>query len=119
MAFEHNNLSGSLFDNERKERDNQPDMTGSCKINGEEFWVSAWIKEGNKGSYLSLAFTEKEAQGQSRPSKSNTGSFLGKKRKGVADAKKLANDKYKKEMEEFEKLTQGQDLDEFDDDIPF
>ena len=42
--------SGSLFRNERKERDNQPDYNGSVLIDGVEYWQSAWLKEGKNGS---------------------------------------------------------------------
>lgn len=53
-------LSGALFKNGRKEKDTHPDMTGSAMINGVEYWVSAWKKDGNKGPYVSLAFKVKE-----------------------------------------------------------
>ena len=64
MAFEHNELSGSLFDNERKSNANQPDMTGSCKIGGTDYWMSAWIKSGKKGDFLSIAMTKKDDDGE-------------------------------------------------------
>ena len=31
--FKHKNMTGSLFENSYKERDNQPDMTGKLVIN--------------------------------------------------------------------------------------
>ena len=60
MAFEHNDFSGSLFANDRRSNDRQPTHTGSCKINGEEYWISAWVKEGAKGRFFSMSFTAKE-----------------------------------------------------------
>lgn len=61
MAYELKNLQGSLFKNDRKETEKQPDYNGSCMIGGLEFWISAWIKrqEGKK-TFMSLAFTEKD-----------------------------------------------------------
>lgn len=62
MAFEQNDMSGSLFVNERKTSDRHPDRTGSATIDGVEYWVSGWIKEGRDGKkpWLSMAFTAKD-----------------------------------------------------------
>jgi|APSaa5957512535_1039671.scaffolds.fasta_scaffold206129_2 hypothetical protein len=63
MAFETNELSGALFKNDRKTKENQPDYQGNCKIDDTEYWVAGWIKtpKGGGNKYMSLAFTEKEA----------------------------------------------------------
>ena len=67
MAYEQKDMSGSMFDNDRKTTDNHPDFKGSCMVAGVEYWVSGWSKapEG-KRAYTSLAFTKKEprAEGQ-------------------------------------------------------
>jgi hypothetical protein len=55
-----NNMRGVLFKNDRKERDNHPDYKGSAEVDGVEYWLSAWIKEGQKGKFMSLSFTPKE-----------------------------------------------------------
>lgn len=61
MAFEHKPGSGSIFKNDRKETSNQPDYTGSMKgLDGEMYWISAWIKDGKKGKFLSISQTEME-----------------------------------------------------------
>jgi len=60
MTQYDNNLRGVLFKNDRKEKETHPDYKGSCEINGEEMWMSAWIKDGKTGKFMSLSFTPKE-----------------------------------------------------------
>lgn len=62
MAYEQKDMSGSVFANDKGDNDKRPDMKGSAKINGVEYWVSAWKRNGDKGEWLSLSFTKKEAK---------------------------------------------------------
>ena len=67
--YEQKDMSGSLFKNDRREKDTHPHATGSALIDGVEYWVSAWTKEGKNGKFQSLAFRKKEektAQGVKR-----------------------------------------------------
>lgn len=61
MAYELNNNSGSLFTNDKKSKDSQPDWTGTWKDeNGKEFWLSAWEKTSKQGKkFYSLSASEK------------------------------------------------------------
>lgn len=58
MAYETNNMSGSLFKNDKKvEGSNQPDYRGKIKINDVEYWQSAWIKQSASGvTFMSFAY---------------------------------------------------------------
>jgi hypothetical protein len=62
MAYEQRDNSGSIFVNDRKEKDTHPDRTGTAMIGGVMYYVSGWIKQGSKGPFLSLAFKLKEDQ---------------------------------------------------------
>jgi uncharacterized protein (DUF736 family) len=57
MAYEMKPSSGSLFKNDRKEKETQPDLKGKVMLpNGEVRWVSAWKKKTASGdTWLSLA----------------------------------------------------------------
>lgn len=68
MAYEQKDNSGSLFKNDKREKDSHPHATGSCMIDGVEYWVSAWTKEGQKGRWQSLSFKRKEKAYERRAS---------------------------------------------------
>lgn len=51
---ERRDNSGALFKNDRKEQDTHADYRGSITINGVEYWLDAWIKEGAKGKFIGL-----------------------------------------------------------------
>lgn len=61
MAFEPRNGSGALFKNLKKEEGSkQPDYTGNAlSPSGEYFELSAWIKEGKSGKFMSLSLQPK------------------------------------------------------------
>lgn len=53
--------TGSLFLNDRKEKPTHKDYTGSCMIDGKQYWIAAWIHTAAAGDkYLSMDFKMKE-----------------------------------------------------------
>ena len=60
MAYEQKDNTGSLFKNDRREKESHPHAKGSATIDGVEYWVSAWTKEGQKGRWQSLSFQRKD-----------------------------------------------------------
>ena len=62
MAKEYdNNRTGVLFKNDKEGGNPKwPDYKGQCEIDGAQFWLAAWIKEGKKGKFMSIVFKPKE-----------------------------------------------------------
>lgn len=61
MAYELKDNSGSLFKNDEKESKKHPDYKGQAKIEGIEYWLSAWVKESKSGKkFLSLSIQPKD-----------------------------------------------------------
>jgi hypothetical protein len=59
MTEKDYNMTGILGRNERREKDTHPTHSGQCTIDGKQFWISAWVNEGNKGKYFKLNFKAK------------------------------------------------------------
>ena len=60
MAYQQRENSGALFKNAEKESPKHADYRGNLNVNGEEFWVSGWIKQSKNGvTYMSLSVKPK------------------------------------------------------------
>lgn len=60
MTYEQKPDTGSLFKNDRREKETHPHATGSALIDGVEYWVNAWTNEASDGrKYQSLKFKRK------------------------------------------------------------
>jgi uncharacterized protein (DUF736 family) len=58
-----NNLRGALFKNDKQGNEKRPDYKGECEIDGEKFYLSAWIRTSKKGAkFMSLQFERPQAQ---------------------------------------------------------
>jgi hypothetical protein len=64
--------SGVLFTNDKKETDKHPHYKGNITVDGKDYWLSAWVKEGKSGKFMGLAVSPKEEyQPKQAPKKSN------------------------------------------------
>lgn len=62
-------MSGSLSKNTRKEKPSHADYNGSIVIEGRKFWLNGWVKDGEKGKFLSLSAraADEDAKPKSKP----------------------------------------------------
>ena len=60
--MEKMNNSGVLFKNDKKDTEKHPDYKGNIMVDGNEYWLSAWIKEGKTGKFMGLAVSPRDAQ---------------------------------------------------------
>jgi len=58
MQYDNTNR-GALFKNDKKETEKQPDYKGKINVNGQDFYLSAWIKSAKDGGkFMSLSVSE-------------------------------------------------------------
>lgn len=69
MTTYDNTNRGALFKNERKTKDTQPGYTGSLNVDGVEYFLDAWIKEGKSGKFFSVSVKRKDQQSAPAPSR--------------------------------------------------
>jgi hypothetical protein len=55
-----NTNRGALFKNNRREKDTHPEYNGSINVDGHDYWISAWVKEGKSGKFFSLSVKRKD-----------------------------------------------------------
>ena len=54
--------SGVLFKSDKKDKPTSPDYKGNITVDGVDYWLSAWVKEGKNGKFMGLAVNPKDAQ---------------------------------------------------------
>ena len=89
--FKHKSMTGSLWNNAYKERDNQPDMTGKLVIDDKTYQVAGWKNQTKNGAeYIKISVSDDEPQRrpESKPYQSVGESVPSKHLKSYQDAKK-------------------------------
>ena len=67
MSYDNTNR-WTLNKNDRKEKDSHPDYKGSINVDGVDYWLDGWIKDGANGKFISGSIKPKDgaSNGQSR-----------------------------------------------------
>jgi hypothetical protein len=58
--MEKRDNSGVLFKSDKIENERSPQYKGNITVDGKDYWLSAWIKEGKSGKFMGLAVSPKE-----------------------------------------------------------
>lgn len=68
MAYEHKAGELTLFKNERKENDRQPDYKGrGCGLDGQPLEIAGWLRQGQRGTFLSIRISTPRDHGETNP----------------------------------------------------
>jgi hypothetical protein len=60
MTTYDNTNRRNLSKNDRKEKPSHADYRGQINVEGREYWLDGWIKEGERGKWLSLSVKPKQ-----------------------------------------------------------
>lgn len=67
MTTYDNTNTGVMFKNDLEGKsENFPPYGGTINVEGTEYWISAWVKDGQKGKFFSFAIKPKEARQESQ-----------------------------------------------------
>lgn len=117
MAYEHKDMTGSIFVNEDKKGERHPDWRGKVKINGEEYYAAGWNNESRNGPYISMKFESVAEAERNRQNAPREGSF---NRQSVLERNKDLIKEVQRRAQNVGRPVRRFDSDiPSDDDIPF
>ena len=64
--------SGSISKNDKGDNPKRPDYKGAAEVDGVQYWIAAWVKDGTDGKFLSLSFDPKEKKEDKPQQEKNT-----------------------------------------------
>ena len=68
MSKEYDNTNrGALFRNDKATTDKHPTHTGKINVEGRDYYLNAWVKEGKKGKFFSLSVKPVDEQPTGSP----------------------------------------------------
>jgi hypothetical protein len=71
--MEKRDNSGVLFKADKTDNDRSPQYKGNITVDGKDYWISAWVKEGKSGKFMGLAVAPKEPQAKPSTRSKDTG----------------------------------------------
>lgn len=78
MSEYDNTNRWTLNKNKEKRDQSDKDYSGSVNIDGKEYWLNGWVKNGKNGPFISGTVRPKEPRGQAVPKRADpisTGRF--------------------------------------------
>lgn len=121
MSYDNTN-SGILTRNDKQGNENRPDYRGSINVDGVEYWLSAWIKEGRDGTklagqkYMSLSVQPKEPRQDYAAPAPAPAPAPRRQTQAEQDARAIAE---RRERERQPKPRSGTGFDDMPDDLAF
>lgn len=67
MTEYDNNNRGALFRNDRATSDKHPTHTGKLNVEGRDYYLNAWVKDGKKGKFFSISVKPMDEQAEGHP----------------------------------------------------
>ncbi len=58
MSNYDNTNKGVLFTNDQKGNEKAPNYKGKLNVNGKEYDIAGWVRQGKNGNFLSLTIAE-------------------------------------------------------------
>jgi len=121
MSYDNTN-SGLLAKNDKQGNESRPDYRGSINVDGREYWLSAWIKQGRDGTklagqkYMSLSVKPKDEQAAYTPAPAPAAAPAPRMTQDQRDAIAIRE---RAERERQAVAKPKTNFDDMDDDIPF
>ena len=56
--------SGIMFNNDRKQSEKSPDLSGELNVEGKNYYISGWRRPGKNGEFISLSVKFKIAKAE-------------------------------------------------------
>ena len=67
MTDYDNTNRGALFRNDKAQSDKHPTHTGKINVDGRDYYLNAWVKDGKKGKFFSLSVKPMDAAPEGHP----------------------------------------------------
>lgn len=64
MAYEQQPGKTNLFRNDRKQQETHADWQATVLLDGREYYINGWEKQGSRGMFISLSFKERLTKSQ-------------------------------------------------------